>query len=191
MKRATRVFPLLLALVWAALTAAQEAPQPPSAPGKPPDARRRNQPPPPLNDADFFRMQTLQAIEGKADLLLDMGKLDAAIEELRKVSAMDISKDSPVYEIKIHLMGRLAMAYADAGRKAEALETGKKVLAEVPPGSPAEAEAWLEAGSVYKKLGMPDEALQAFDRAIALSQKLAQTPPQGGPRPGPWNRPPR
>jgi tetratricopeptide (TPR) repeat protein len=138
-------------------------------------------------------MQTMQAIQGKVDLLLEMGKIGEATEELKKVLALDIPKDSPGYEVKSHLVGRLAMAYADAGRRAEALETVKKLLADAPRGTPAEATAWLEAGSVYKKLKMPDEALKAFDKAIELSKKLAATGwkppgppgPPGGRRPAP------
>jgi tetratricopeptide (TPR) repeat protein len=185
--------PVFIALFFPLLLAAQEGPPPQPGAGKPPGPRREGQPPPPRNDAMFFKMQTLQAMEEKVDLLLDMKRTDAAIEELKKVIAMDIPKDSPGYEIKSHLIGRLAKTYADAGRKAEALETVKKLLAEAPSGTPAEAGAWLEAGSVYKKLGMADEALKAFDKAIDLSKKLAATGwkppgppgPPGGQRPGP------
>jgi tetratricopeptide (TPR) repeat protein len=196
----TRAVLILLALLFPVLLVAQEKPVRQPGTGRPPGPRREGQPPPPRDDAQFFKMQTLQAIEEKVDLLLEMGKVAAAIEELKKVYAIDIPKDHPGYEIKSHLIGRLAKAYADAGRKAEALETVRKLLADVPAGTPAEAGAWLEAGSVYKKLGMPDDALKAFDKAIELSKKLAATgwrrpsppgapggppPPPGGGRPGP------
>jgi tetratricopeptide (TPR) repeat protein len=184
------IFPLILA-------AQQGGPPPPPEGRKPPGPRRGDRPPPGQKDDVFFKVQTLQAYEEKVDLLLEMGKIDAAIEELKKAQAVELPKGSPAYEMKCHLVGRMAKAYADAGRKAEALSTIQKLLADVLPGTPAEASAWLEAGSVYKKLKMNDEALKAFDKAIDLSKKLAQTgwrpprPPdgEGGPPPPPGGRP--
>jgi tetratricopeptide (TPR) repeat protein len=102
--------------------------------------------------------------------------------------------------MKVRVIGRLAKAYAEAGKKGDALDTVKKLLAEVPTGTPAEAAAWLEAGGVYRKVGMSEEALKAFDRSIELSKKLAKSgwaPPPfpGGPEgprsgaggPPPWS----
>lgn len=195
MKSPVRAIPILMALLLPAMSAAQQPPPSQPGSGRPPGPRREGQsPPPPAKDAVFFKVQALQATEEKVDLLLEMKRVDAAIEELKKGLAIDIPKDSPAYEMKCHLAGRLAKAYADAGRKAEALDTVKKLLGDVLPGTPAEATAWLEAGSVYKKLKMSDEALKAFDRAIELSKKLAATGwkpagpppgPPGGSRPGP------
>lgn len=193
MRGLTRVVPIFFALLAPVLSAAQNPPQKPPGAARAPGPHREGQPPPPRNDAEFFRMQTLQAIQGKVDLLLEMGRIGEATEELKKVLAIDIPKDSPGYEVKSHLVGRLAMTYADTGRRAEALETVRRLVADAPPGTPAEAGAWLDAGSVYKKLKMPDEALKAFDKAIELSKKLAATGwrppgppgPPGGPRPAP------
>ncbi len=130
-------------------------------------------PPPP--DAGFFQGQAMRALNEKVDLLLDEKKSDLAIQELRRVYGFEVAKTQPSYEMKVRLIGRLAELYAATGKKAEALETVKGMLADVAPGTPAEAAAWLEAGTVYRVVGMPDEALKAFDRAIELSNKLAQT----------------
>lgn len=182
MRGPIRAYPVLFALLLPWLVVAQERPPQRPGAGPPPGPRREGQPPPP-NDAFYFKMQTLHAIEGKVDILLEMGKVTEAIEELKKVSAVDIPKNSPGYEVKCHLVGRLAGIYADAGRKAEALETVRRLLADAPVGTPAEAAAWLEAGSIYKRLHMPEEALRAFDKAIELSKRLAATgwQPQGPP----------
>jgi len=129
----------------------------------------------PPQDSGFFLGQAMRALNEKVDLLLDQRKTDLAIQELRRVYTFDVAKTAPTYEIKVHLVGRLAELCAAAGRKAEAIDTVKGMLSDVAPGTPAEAAAWLEAGTVYRAVGMPDEALKAFDRAIDLSTRLAQT----------------
>ena len=165
-------------------TAAQQPAQgaPPRAGG--PEA------PAPFPDRGFLLAQVIRAYGEKAALLFDQGKPEAAIEELRKGAAVDVPKDHPAYELKVQLMGRLAVALADTGRTKESVEAVQKLLADVPPGSVAEAQAWLDAGVVYRRAGMPDEALKALDRSIELSQKLAKTrgpagrspiPPRGQP----------
>lgn len=145
----------------------------------------RAQEPPPRTDADrfFFLTLAMRASDEKAGLLLEQGKTDAAIEELRRIVAVDVPKDSPPYDLKVRLIGRLAITLTNVGRPKEAVETIQKLLAEVPAGSPAEASAWLDAGVVYRQAGMPEEALKAFDRAIELSQKLAESGRR--PLPGP------
>lgn len=189
----TFLFACLLLLPMAAL--AQPAPAPTG--GRPPQrpAPGPGNPPPP--DSSFFYAQAMRAMDEKASLLLDQGKTAQAIQALQEVYSLEVPKESPFYEMKVRVIGRLAKAYAESGRKAEALDTLKKLLAEVPPGTPAEAAAWLEAGGVYKQAGMPDDALKAFDRSIELSKKLAKSgrappPPPGGPggpRSGPGDRP--
>jgi tetratricopeptide (TPR) repeat protein len=146
----------------------------------------------------FLYAQMMRAIDEKTNVLLEQGKTDAAAKELERVFTIDIPREHPAYEGKAHLIGKLAAAYAAQGKKKEAVETLEKLLADVPPGSVAEASAWLDAGVVYKQVGLPDKALEAFDRAIALSEKLAKNPPRGpagrplppGGRP-PGNRPPQ
>ena len=169
-------------------------------PGPPPDrrtgGRSQSEPPPPL-DAAFFLGQAMRAINEKADLLLEQKQTDAAVDELRRVFAINVPKDRPVYELKARLIGRLAGLYAASGKKTEALDTLQRLLAELPAGSPAEAAAWLDAGTAYRSLGMADEALKAFDRAIELSNQLAKTgwqerrqPPRQGARDHPLDQPP-
>jgi len=130
-------------------------------------------------DRNFFLAQTLRAIDQKAGILIDQGRHEAAADELRKVLAIDIPKDTPMFEAKVHLIGRLAISLTNIGKKKEAVETIQKLLAEVPKDSVAEAQALLDAGTVYRQSGMPDEALKMFDRAIDLSQKLAAKAPRG------------
>lgn len=141
----------------------------------------REQPPPPSPGPDrvFFQAQILRAIEGKAILYMEQGKQEAALEELKKALAVDIPRDHLMFEANAHLVGMLAITYTNVGKKKEGVETIQKLLQEVPPGSVAEASATLDAGTVYRQAGMPDEALKAFDRAIELSQKLAARPPRG------------
>ena len=158
--------------------------------------------PQPRLDAPFFQGQAMRALDEKVSLLLEQRKNDAAIEELRRVYTIGVPKDHPVYEMKARLIGRLAGLYASAGRKTEALETIKGLLAEAPQGTPAEAAVWLDVGTAYRILGMPDEALKAFDRAIELSNRLAQVgwrpaqgprgrnPREGPPGPAPGQAPP-
>jgi tetratricopeptide (TPR) repeat protein len=162
-------------------------------------ASAQEPPQPPGPDRNYFSAQILRAIEAKSDLLIEQGKPDAAIEELRRAQAIELPKGQPIYEMKARLLGRLASLLAERGRKKEALETLQRLLADVEPGSPAEAAAQLEAGQAYRTLGMPDEALKAFDRAIELSQKLAGSarspgrpglPPPGRGQP-PRGQPPR
>lgn len=141
-------------------------------------------------DRGYLYGQILRAIDEKASMLIEQGKGEAAAEEMKRATAIDVPKDHPVFEMKVHLLGRLAITYTNLGRKQEALDTIRKVLADVPPGSVAEANAWLDAGTVYRQSGQPEEALKAFDRAIELSQKLALTAPPPGPRRGmPPNQP--
>ena len=160
---------LLLSLLLAGSLAAQE-PRPPGPPSGQPDRGP---------DRNFFLAQTLRAIDSKAGILIDLGRHEAAADELKKVLALDIPKDGPMYEAKVHLVGRLAISLTNVGRKKEAVETIQKLLAEVPKDSVAEAQALLDAGTVYRQAGMPDEALKMFDRAIDLSQKLAAKAPRG------------
>lgn len=172
----------LAALLLAAPLAAQPAPRGGDGPRPPGDGRegpRRPQGPPPEMDRVFLYGQAMRAIDEKVSILLEQNKPDAAIEELKKVQSFDVPRDHPMFEGKVHLLGRLAISYTNVGKKKEAVETIQKLLAEVPPDSVAEASAWLDAGTVYKQSGMPEEALKAFDRAIELSQKLAKSAPRG------------
>lgn len=159
---------------------------PPGGPPAGPDQR-------PVPDQMFLYVQMMRAIEGKADLLIEQGKGDAGVDELRRVFSLDVPKESPPYEIKVHLIGKLAITLTNLDRRKEAVETIQKLLNEVPQGTPAEATAWLNAGTVYRQSGMPDDALKAFDRAIELSQKLVRSPGAGGRPPGPraGGRPPQ
>jgi tetratricopeptide (TPR) repeat protein len=147
---------------------------------------------PPPGQRGFLYAHMARAIDEKVDLLMEQGKTDAAIEELKRAFGMEIPKEHPAYEAKAHLIARLAVTYAKAGKKKEAVETIERLLADVPAGTVAEASAWVDAGAVYKSVGMADEALKAFDKAIALSEKLAKAPrgPAGRPMPPPGGRPP-
>ena len=174
MRRALPVLCVALLLA-AGPGAAQGAPRPGGAPAGGPDG------PPP----DRFPLAlAMRAIDEKASLLLEQGRTDAALAEMKRAFALDVPKDGPAYEMKAQLIGRFAVTLAEAGRKKDAVETIQKLLAEAPTGSVAEANAWLDAGSVYRKAGMPEEALKAFDRSLELAQKLAKTRPEG-------DRPPR
>jgi tetratricopeptide (TPR) repeat protein len=147
-------------------------------------------PPPPPNN--FIYAQMFRAIAMKTDMLVEQGKVEAAIAEMEKALAVDIRRDEPAYEMKAQLAGRLALTYAQVGRDADAVQTLQKLLAEVPSGSVAEAGALLDAGQVYRQLGMTEEAMKAFDRAIELSAKLARRPrgPAGPDRPPRGDAPP-
>jgi tetratricopeptide (TPR) repeat protein len=188
MKTAKRTIALLVALAMPVMFAAQDA-QPQAERGGPPP--RRGAPgegmPQMPDPSGFFQAQAMRAIDEKGSLLLEMGKTAEAIQALQEVYTLDVSTQSPMYELKVHVIGSLAKAYLAAGQKSQALETMRKLLSEVPAGSPSEAAAWLEAGGVYKKAGMPEDALKAFDRSIELSKKLAASGwappfPLGGPR---------
>ena len=144
----------------------------------------------PMGDRFYFVAQELHAVDAKVNLLVQLGRTDAALEELARVETIEVPKNHPVYEVKAHLIGRMAATYAVAGKKKQALDTLQRLQADVPPGSPAEAAAWLDAGTVYKTLSMPDEALKAFDKAIELAQKLARSGRRTAPNPGPGGRPP-
>ncbi len=178
--------------------AAAQQGQPPAKPGGPPPHGGPDGAMPPAPDpAGFFQAQAMRAMDEKGTLLLEMGKPAEAVAALKDVYTLDVPKQSPMFELKVRVIASLAKAYLAAGQKAQALDTMKRVLAEVPPGSPAEAAAWLEAGTVYKKAGMPEEALNAFDKSIELSKKLAAggfvPPPHPGalgPRSGPGGPPP-
>lgn len=197
MKRA-----ILAVLAAAALAASsglrgQEAPPQGNPGGPPPHGAPGGGMPPAPDPAGFFQAQAMRAMDEKGSLLLEMGKPAEAVVALKDVYTLDVPVQSPMFELKVHVIGSLAKAYLAAGQKAQAIDTLKKALAEVPPGSPAEAAAWLEAGTVYKKAGMPDEALKAFDKSIELSKKLAagglHPPPPGsaqGPRSSPGGPPP-
>jgi tetratricopeptide (TPR) repeat protein len=162
-----------LALLPAAL-AAQPAPGPmggmgPGGPGRPMADTVLGP------DRPFYLAQELRALDEKVSLLVETGKADAAIAEAKKAEAIDIPRNHPAYELKIHLLARPAQIYADTGRKKEALDALAKLGADVPKDSPAEAAYLLDAGRVYRKLKMTDEALKAFDRVIELSDKLAKS----------------
>ena len=154
----------------------------------------------PPGDERFFHGLSLMALDEKASVLAEQGKTDAAIRELRKVYAYQLPKDHPVYEVRVRLIGKLAKLLAASGNKEEATKTIEEMLVDVAKDTPAEAAAWFEAGRAYRELGMSDEALKAFDRAIAVSDQLATREfakadgPEGrghGPRPGrPGERPP-
>lgn len=154
-------------------------------------------------EARFFNGLSLMAIDEKASMLAEGGKTDAAITELKKVYGYDIPKDHPVYEIRVRLIGKLAKLQAASGKKDEAKKTLGDMLVDVAKGTPSEATAWFEAGRAYRELGMTDEALKAFDKAIALSDELAKRdlgpghgpggpggPGEGGHGPGPMDRRP-
>ena len=164
----------LLFVVLASLSAAAQ-PQGPPQGGPGPDG-------PPGGMAfqrGFLYAQMMRAMEEKSELLLESGKTDAAIDVLQRAFDVDVPKQHPAYEMKVHLIGKLAVTYVNHGKKKEGVETIQKLLADLPPGTPAEAAAWVDAGVVYKQAGLPDEALKAFDKAIALSEKLAKEAPRG------------
>lgn len=196
MKRALFVFAAAAAASLALSSAAfGQAPSQGMPPGRPPDGERPGPPP------DRFPMAlTLRALDEKASLLLEQGKTDAALVEMKRAFDVAMPMDHPAYEIKAQVIGRFAITLTNVGRKKEAVETIQRLLAEVPSGSVAEAAAWLDAGTVYRQSGMPEEALKAFDRSIELAQKLAKTrgpagrppqPPPGGRPPRPQDQPPR
>jgi tetratricopeptide (TPR) repeat protein len=121
-------------------------------------------------DRGYLYGQILRAIDEKASMLIEQGKGEAAAEEMKRASTIDVPKDHPVFEMKVHLLGRLAITYTNLGRKQEALDTIRKVL-DVPL-----REAWprpmpASTPTVYRQSGQPEEALKAFDRATEL-QKL-------------------
>ncbi len=183
-----RVTCLLLTLLVPTLAVAQPTP-PSGGPAARPEGRPgrdRGMGPPP--DARFFHGLSLMALDEKASLLAEQGHNDAAIAELRKVYAYDLPKDSPVYEVKVRLVGKLARLLATAGHTEEAVKTVQDMLADVAKATPSEAAAWFEAGRTYRAVGMTEEALKAYDRAIAVSDELAkrewkpQPPGGGGPR---------
>ena len=186
MNRLALVLPISLAL--SAPLAAQ--PMMGGPPGQGHHGRMAGEGDGPRGDRFFYVAQELHAVDAKVTLLLQLGRTDAAIEELSRVEAIEVPKDHPVYEVKAHLIGRLAATYAEAGKKKQALETLQRLQADIPAGSPAEAAAWLDAGTVYKQLSMPDEALKAFDKAIELSQKLARSGRRPASFTGPGGRPP-
>ena len=165
-----------------------QAPPQGMPPGPPVDGER---PGPPL---DRFPMAlTLRALDEKASLLLEQGKTDAALVEMKRAFDVALPKDHPAYELKARVIGRFAITLTNVGRKKEAVETMQRLLADVPAGSVAEAAAWLDAGTVYRQSGMTEEALNAFDRSIELAQKLAKTRGPAGrpPHQPPGGRPPR
>jgi tetratricopeptide (TPR) repeat protein len=144
--------------------------------------------PPPDHERGFFLAQAMRAIDEKANLLIDQGKPEAAIVELEKVLTMDVPAWHPAFEMKVRMTGRLASTYAAVGRTTDAVRLVEKLLAAVPKDTPAEAAACLDAGMVYRQARMPEEALKAFDRAIVVSQKLAESGRPSGP-PSSWGRP--
>ncbi len=150
-------------------------------------ARTNGQEGPAPDDRNFLLGQVLMAIDHRAQILSEQGKPEEALEELRRILTIEIPKDHPAYEIKVRVLGRIAMAYAQSGKRKEAIESLQRLLADVPPKSVAEASAYLDVGQVYRSLGMADEALKAYEKAIELSQKLAQNPPR---RPRPMGPPP-
>lgn len=192
-----RTFAVVLAAAAACLVLSGSALGQGSPHGGPPGPPDGGRPEPP----DRFPMAlALRALDEKATILLEQGKTDAALVELKRTFDFDVPKDHPAYELKAQGIGRFAITLTNVGRKKEAIETIQRLLADVPPGSVAEAAAWLDAGTVYKQSGMPEEALKAFDRSIELAQKLAKTrgpagrPPQqppGGRPPRPQAQPPR
>lgn len=159
------------------------AQSPPRPGGAPPEGDRGGPPP------DRFPVAlALRALDEKASLLLEQGKTDAALGEMKRAFELDVPKTGPAYEMKAQLIGRFAITLAEAGRKKDAVETIQKLLAEAPSGSVAEAAAWLDAGSVYRKAGMPEEALRAYDRSLELSKRLAKAGPSEGARRPPGER---
>ena len=182
----TRTFPVLAALLLALPLAAQQGSGPPHQGMQGMRGGMMSG----EGDRCFYAAQELHALDAKVSLLVQMGRTDAALEELARVEAVEVPKSHPVYEVKAHLIGRFAVTLAEAGTKKPALETLQRLLADIPPGSPAEASAWLDAGTVYKTLSMPDEALKAFDKAIELAQKLARSGRRSMPMMGPGGRPP-
>lgn len=136
------------------------------------------------DDRFFVQGQLLRALEAKTSLLIEQGKQEEAAKELQRILDIDVQKPGPLWEARIHLLSRLAITYTNVGKKKEAVETIKKVLADVPAGTPLEASVLVDAGTVYRQAGMLEEAMKAFDRAIEVSNKLATAPR------GPARRPP-
>lgn len=186
---------LIPGMLLAQAAAPPSAPEPGAPPAGPPGPGGMSRPP---MEERFFHGMALMALDEKAGLLVEAGKPEAAIAELRRVYTYDLPKDHPVYEVRVRLVGKLARLLATSGQKDEAIKTVTDLLADVAKGTPSEAAAWFEAGKSYRQLGMTDDALKAFDRAIALSDELSKQsmehgPPAGGPkgrRPGgPDDRP--
>jgi tetratricopeptide (TPR) repeat protein len=147
--------------------AAQPGPPPAGSLPRSPDGRS-------FPDRVFYLAQQIRAMDEKVSLLVEAGKPDVAITVAGKAEAVDVPPDHPAYDLKIHLLARAAQIYADTGHRKEALEVLSKVGADVPKGGPAEAAFLLDAGRVYRRLNMPEEALKAFDRVIELSEELSR-----------------
>jgi tetratricopeptide (TPR) repeat protein len=135
-------------------------------------------------EARFFNGMALMALDEKASMLAEAGRSAEAIAELQKVFTYDLPKDHPVYEVRVRLVGKLARLLASTGRKDDAVKTIQDLLADVAAKTPSEAAAWFEAGKTYREVGKTDEALKAFDKAIALSDELSKLRWEPGPAPG-------
>jgi hypothetical protein len=77
-------------------------PAPGDGPGPPPDR--------------FPLALALRALDERASLLLEQGKTDAALVEMRRAFTLDVPRKSPVYELKAQLIGRFALTLANTGR---------------------------------------------------------------------------
>lgn len=133
---------ILAVFVAAALAASfglrgQEAPPQGKPPGGPPPHGAPGGGMPPAPDpAGFFQAQAMRAMDEKGSLLLEMGKPAEAVLALKDVYTLDVSRESPMFELRVHVIGSLAKAYLASGQKAQAIDTLKKALAEVPPAPP-------------------------------------------------------
>ena len=108
----------------------------------------------------------------KAQIYENQGKIDMAIEEMKKVLDLDIPKDREAFEIKVHAYNYIADLYIKSNQGNKALEIIEKAIEEAPENSVFASRLYLTKGEIYRRLGQDDKALETFDKAIGSGEKL-------------------
>ncbi len=108
----------------------------------------------------------------KAQIYENQGKIEMAIEEMKKVLDLDIPRDRKAFEIKVFAYNYIADLYLKSNQGNKALEIIEKAIEEAPGNSVFASRLYLTKGEIYRRLGQDDKALETFDKAIGSGKKL-------------------
>lgn len=132
-------------------------------------------------DEEEIIMQRVEAMEGKADVLVTLGHSETAIQIYRQILSLEQESLQPTAMRLAELYYKIGRAFEAAGKYEEAAQTfqqGVDLLQDSPGSAIGRLYVWQ--GFMAFRQGYPDRALPLYDQGIALieatdsPQELAQ-----------------
>jgi len=113
----------------------------------------------------------------KAHILYKKGKIDETIKELEAIVKLQFPKGTENrdgWHLMLDAHAFLGELLLEKKKPEKAVETLKEGIKKAPEFSEQTYQLFMTLGHVYKKMEKPDEALEAFEKAQKINEKLAK-----------------